>query len=917
MAKNEENMSFLIEIESINKDLFNFLVKQIELVKNNLNQIETIFKEYTDHSSLHSDKVLSIGENLNSCKLNIYEKAIFILAVYYHDIGMVISQDNFNSYIDNLGNDYNIDHYLDNIVVSERLSTTSIEEQKYFLALKYFRENHGNLSSRYILEEYPDDNKTNWYKDIYLWYHVALICKAHTESLEQIENNSEYSTGLLLQNNATINVIYLIMLLRLSDVCHFSIDRAYPYLFKNRIFKSEKSKNIWESYSDVVTTYPDKKTKTIKVQARCKNFYNHRAIMNHTKYIEKELQYGHRILNKTNSPYQFDWKYVDTLGVVKADSSTYQYYDTRFKIDHKKIITLLMGEKLYSDKLFSIRECIQNSVDSCEVIYNKVSKSNYIYLKYCDKEKPFLYIFDTGTGMSRDIVNKHFLSVGSNPYWYTEDFYDEWKVDRNEISFIADHGIGALSYFMIAEEIEIFSKYHHSNEFIHVQIDNYDDSIVFLNTCKDRFPLFQTRFKLFSPWEMNHGTCIKFHLKEKIPFHEMISFLSVHILRIVPELYFNYCDHELILPKVWHYRENYDRHCYKKSDTMYYWGMYEENEYSRKRDKTVDDIYKDFYEEKSDFYDNPPRDISMTENHISLINIEGKIHLNYSNEENMPIRISQNGILIKNAIDFIYNNKSDFVVIDGFGFDIDISGELMLQLDAERTNIIDNSYNKRIYKKIEDVLVNEYYRLISKIEAPVYFKCGGIFYHGFGDIIFNHPDSVKCFNANLKYIFLDEENKYKNIELEKMKRLKNAKLYLTGKTRNNPISVQNILEDRREYKLIVIKDKYLKTLFKNNTSIDLEGNHGIDENKSDLKEIIKRIKNFIKDVYDRSNEPLLYLPDGIDTFILPLVYYLDFDVIEENKKIAILRIIKDNKQMFNKKINLFKEFLQHKNRNYA
>jgi len=116
----------------------------------------------------------------------------------------------------------------------------------------------------------------------------------------------------------------------------------------------------------VSDTLPNSKTHRIEVQAKCKNFYIHRAIVNDAHQIQAELVNVHRLLAEQHCDRPFDWKYVDTSAVVPANSD-YDYHDSRFTLSHQHIITLLMGDRLYPGILYALRECIQNAVDAVTV----------------------------------------------------------------------------------------------------------------------------------------------------------------------------------------------------------------------------------------------------------------------------------------------------------------------------------------------------------------------------------------------------------------------------------------------------------------------------------------------------------------------------------------------------------------------
>lgn len=857
-------MSFLEEIRLEDIGLYNYVSAQVVAVSEELDNIKNVFNEFTDHSSQHAKRVLEIGEMLNTSVLNKFEKSLFILSAYFHDIGMNVSQERIDKYVESLNDNLNLDFYLKDIGVSQDLAETNIAERKRFLALDHFRENHSQLSVDYIISKYPKDQETSYIGKNYLWSHVAQICKSHTLSFNELEYEFSNPGCEFLENFEEVNVLYLCLLLRLADICHFSRDRAYPFLFKNKIFKSGRSKEIWKFYSDVVITVPDKKSNTIKVQALCENVINHRAIINNSKNIQDELIKCHSILTQAKSQDQLPWKFVDVTNVKPSSSAKYIFNDIKFILQQNKIVDLLMGEKLYSDKLYAVRECVQNAVDSIQVISTKVKDGHYIYLNYYSDPAPILEIYDTGTGMNLEILKNNFLSVGSNSYWHSKEGIEEWEIEYGSLDIIADHGIGTLSYFMLGDTIEIFTVYQKTSDVLHVNIDDLKDSILIQKTDLKYFPHFSSTLDLSSPWDLRHGTCIRFKLNNKLNFKNLIHFLSSNILRLPTRLVLNFNSAEYELPQVWQFR-NFESVFSEKRFLI-------DPSNVTKPEYQDSDYYKNlYYEERSIYVNHPPNDKAVNENFINLPFIKGKVNINFWDEEFTERRISQRGILIKRAIDFININYKSKLLVSAFGFDIDVHGDFAFQLDAERTSIIDSEYNKAIFLQLEEILVDQYFNLVSQIESSIYFRCGGEFYHGITDIIFSHDDALKCFNSNFKRIFSEKiYTKY----IKKVDAFYSAKLYMKGVLQCTPVSVKDLLT-QKDIMLIIFKPNNLS---KKGISRKIRGRTYIDQDKFEKRIGLKLTDEFI------------YLTDQNSPFILPLYEHFEFIKEVENNFILIFRL---------------------------
>jgi hypothetical protein len=280
-----------------------------------------------------------------------------------------------------------------------------------------------------------------------------------------------------------------------------------------------------------------------------------------------------------------------------------------------------------------------------------------------------------------------------------------------------------------------------------------------------------------------------------------------------------------------------------------------------------------YFEERSIYDDHPPNDKAVHENFINLPFIKGNININFWDEKTTECRISQRGILIKRAIDFINTNMKSKLLVTAFGFDIDVHGDFAFQLDAERTSIINSDYNKAIFLHLEEILVDQDFNLIPQIESSIYFRCGGEFYNGITDIIFSHDDALKCFNSNFKRIFSEEI--YKKY-IKKADAFDSAKLYMKGVLRCTPVSVKDLMA-LKDIMLIIFKPNNLS---KKGISRKIRGRTYIIQDK------------FEKKIGMKLRDEFIYLTDQNSPFILPLYEHFDFINEFENNFIFLFRLQK-------------------------
>ncbi|WP_242902162.1 wHTH domain-containing protein [Actinomadura terrae] len=147
---------------------------------------------------------------------------------------------------------------------------------------------------------------------------------------------------------------------------------------------------------------------------------------------------------------------------------------SRFRLDERRVQDLLMGEQLYQDRGLAIRELYQNALDACRyrrarLAYRRQGdwaddwEGRIRFTQGVDENgRAYLECLDNGIGMTEAVLTDVFAQAGSR-FTDTTEFLVEaadWKSSDPPIPFHANSrfGIGVLSYFMIADEIEVVTR---------------------------------------------------------------------------------------------------------------------------------------------------------------------------------------------------------------------------------------------------------------------------------------------------------------------------------------------------------------------------------------------------------------------------------------------------------------------------
>ncbi|WP_437998788.1 metallophosphoesterase [Sorangium sp. So ce185] len=148
----------------------------------------------------------------------------------------------------------------------------------------------------------------------------------------------------------------------------------------------------------------------------------------------------------------------------------------RFRLDHQRIRELLMGAQLYGDPSLAIREMYQNALDACryrrargEYLERTGSPAYQPYegriafkQAFDERGRPYIECTDNGVGMTKNVVERVFAVAGRR-FHDMPDFVEEraaWQRCKPPIELFpnSQFGIGVLSYFMLADEVTVWTR---------------------------------------------------------------------------------------------------------------------------------------------------------------------------------------------------------------------------------------------------------------------------------------------------------------------------------------------------------------------------------------------------------------------------------------------------------------------------
>ncbi|WP_174367387.1 ATP-binding protein [Deinococcus sp. JMULE3] len=459
-----------------------------------------LFSEYTVHNISHINKMLSIAEWIipseTKARMSRADYLLIVLSIYFHDLGLIVTMDEFNNrdksgfdrYLqDNLffgkdGEDYKSEVFSD--------YPDEIEREK-FLYQEFVRANHAKRIRKWIEGKFNAElgYSEKMFKEVDELMSVlpsrfrndlALVCESH--HLNDLDNLDKYIVSQPYgdSDDETGNIQYAAIILRTADLLHITTDRTPSVQFRLINPQNPKSQIEWVKQNAVTRIRPKKITvvdekgneseeqsEAIEVFADFSSADGYFGLTSYLTWAEKEIKQNKKWCESAKSKgggnYIFPWSSIDQS---RVNSEGFLKQQFSFSIDQEKILDLLTGHTLYNDPSVVVREIVQNSIDAIKlknfIKGNSDYRKDYIRIEW-DSDKRVLRIIDTGTGMSQQIIENHFLKAGSSRY------HDrEFKKNHPNFNSISRFGIGVLSCFMISDEVEVITSHSDDEQARHL-----------------------------------------------------------------------------------------------------------------------------------------------------------------------------------------------------------------------------------------------------------------------------------------------------------------------------------------------------------------------------------------------------------------------------------------------------------------
>lgn len=398
-----------------------------------------IFREYTLHDANHIDAMLALVDKLipadTAAQMKTADWLLIVLSCYFHDLGMLVTKKEFENR--NNGTDFPI--FKKDLLAGDKgkdyeeaLDKLPDDEREEFLYQEFVRQYHAKRIFHWIrgqdAPQYGDAkaaveaiNGLLAGFEMVFRDDLAKICLSHHEDdlydLDKYQINRVYGDD----PEAEANLHYAALILRTVDVLQIQKKRVPPVLYKLIDPSNPKSQEEWAKQAGVRAVKPKTLTgngesDTIEVHASFEEESPYFGLLAYLQqFAGKELERCHdwaQQARKKGATFRFPWRQIDSSQVEPRGFEGRNY---SFQLDQEKILKLLTGHTLYNDSRVAIREVLQNALDA--VRFRKhlfpgepMGKIDVIW----DSKVRKLTVRDTGTGMTRETIERFLLNVGAS-----------------------------------------------------------------------------------------------------------------------------------------------------------------------------------------------------------------------------------------------------------------------------------------------------------------------------------------------------------------------------------------------------------------------------------------------------------------------------------------------------------------------
>ncbi len=354
----------------------------------------------------------------------------------------------------------------------------------------------------------------------------------------------------------------------------------------------------------------------------------------------------------------------------------------KFETEVSKLLDIV-ANSLYTEKEIFLRELISNSSDACEKLRyvsqtdSNAPKTNKFQIRiHLNEKNKTISIKDNGIGMDDKDMQANLGTIAKSG---TEEFIKNMGDKKGDINQIGKFGVGFYSSFMVSDQVVVRSK-------------KYDSSSGYLWTSdgKGTFSIEETEYNEI-------GTEITLSIKK-----DEKEFLGKYKIEEIIKKYSDFVPFPIFVTS------EEDKNDKKKDNKTEEQVNSAEAIWLKDKSKIKKDDYKSFYNQVSNYYDEPLTTIHFKAE--GVVNYTALLYLPKSQPQDLyhpdrknKLKLYVNKVFISDKLDALIPAWLRFVpgVVDTEDLSLNISREI-LQNNAV-INKISNAITKRVLKEVQEL----------------------------------------------------------------------------------------------------------------------------------------------------------------------------------------------------------------------